>query len=250
MEDARLATVDPSTGEIYYYLNDRLGTPQYLTNDNGMVIWEATYQPFGQADVNPSSKTENNFRFPGQYYDEETGLYYNYHRYYDPDTGRYLRADPIGLKGGINIYAYAQNNPVKLIDPFGLDAGDIIPGVRKAVLEGIKGAAYSIGEAGKFVGRNIKPSEYILRATIEGATVFGTASAISGNIPGTITFTMIGGSAKALKSAFYSNTPCNDSILHGIQSVIQAPPSVDPIIDKIIEESIHLYIRTNNFPKM
>ena len=57
---------------------------------------------------------------PGQYYDEETGLHYNYFRYYDPTSGRYLRADPIGLDGGINLYAYVLNNPVNESDIYGL----------------------------------------------------------------------------------------------------------------------------------
>jgi RHS repeat-associated protein len=58
--------------------------------------------------------------YAGQYYDSETGLHYNYHRYYDPKLGRYLRADPIGLEGGLNLYSYVQNNPVNYFDPFGL----------------------------------------------------------------------------------------------------------------------------------
>jgi RHS repeat-associated protein len=62
-------------------------------------------------------------RFAGQYYDQETGLHYNYHRYYDTQLGRYLRADPIGLAGGVNLYAYVQNNPVNDIDPYGLQRG-------------------------------------------------------------------------------------------------------------------------------
>ena len=61
-----------------------------------------------------------NFRFPGQYYDQETGLHYNYHRYYDPNTGRYLTPDPIGLDGGINLFLYSRNNPINKIDIYGL----------------------------------------------------------------------------------------------------------------------------------
>jgi RHS repeat-associated protein len=58
--------------------------------------------------------------YPGQYFDAETGLHYNWHRYYDPETGRYLRADPIGLGGWINLFAYADTNPVNYVDPLGL----------------------------------------------------------------------------------------------------------------------------------
>ena len=76
-------------------------------------------QPFGN--VNGAvNDLGNNFRFAGQYYDSETGLHYNYHRYYDPNTGRYLTPDPIGLAGGINLFIYAGNNPINSIDPFGL----------------------------------------------------------------------------------------------------------------------------------
>ncbi len=120
MGKIRTAMVEVSSGAMYYYLNDRLGSPLLMTDDTGTVVWEAYYKPFGEATTNPNSSVVNNIRLPGQYYDQETGLHYNYHRYYNPKTGRYLRADPIGLVGGINLYPYVQNNPILLIDPLGL----------------------------------------------------------------------------------------------------------------------------------
>jgi YD repeat-containing protein len=80
MGSSRMAMVDVPSGDFYYFLNDHLGTPQYVTNAAGVVVWEARYLPFGQAIINGHSSVENNFRFPGQYYDSETGLHYNYHR--------------------------------------------------------------------------------------------------------------------------------------------------------------------------
>jgi len=64
--------------------------------------------------------------YPGQYYDQETGLHYNYFRYYNPQTGRYITPDPIGLEGGINLFAYVANNPVNWVDPEGLN-GTAVP---------------------------------------------------------------------------------------------------------------------------
>jgi RHS repeat-associated protein len=116
----RLAMVDAGTQKIYYCLNNYLGTPVMMTDDSGMIEWEANYKPFGEADVNPNAEAVNNFRFPGQYFDQETGLHYNYHRYYDPKTGRYLTPDPIGLVGGINLYLYAALNPINSYDNLGL----------------------------------------------------------------------------------------------------------------------------------
>jgi RHS repeat-associated protein len=86
---------------------------------SGTIVWRAAYLPFGKAQLITETIT-NNFRFPGQYFDEETGLHYNMHRYYNPATGRYMTPDPIGLEGGINLYGFVQNDPVNFVDPWGL----------------------------------------------------------------------------------------------------------------------------------
>jgi len=112
--------VDSERDGVFFYLNDALGTPQMLVDETNTVVWEGEYEPFGRARVNIHSSVVNNIRFPGQYYDQETEFHYNYHRYYDPQTGRYLTPDPIGLAGGMNLYAYVGNDPVNGVDPTGL----------------------------------------------------------------------------------------------------------------------------------
>jgi RHS repeat-associated protein len=134
---------------IHYYQNDQLGTPRELTNAEGEIAWSATYQAWGNtlkvqwaqdsADTaDTASKTKvkaketllptdlaandpvhQPVRFQGQYFDSETGLHYNRFRYYDPDVGRFVSQDPIGLAGGDNLYAYAPN-PTGWVDPLGL----------------------------------------------------------------------------------------------------------------------------------
>ncbi|MBU1342311.1 MAG: RHS repeat-associated core domain-containing protein [Proteobacteria bacterium] len=71
---------------------------------------------------------------PGQYFDAETGLHYNWHRYYDPDTGRHMTLDPIGLAGGINPFFYSLNNPINLVDPEGLDPKIIYTQIKSLIL--------------------------------------------------------------------------------------------------------------------
>ena len=100
--------------------NDHLGTPQKMTDASGTVVWSADYKPFGEATITVSTIT-NNLRFPGQYYDAETGIHYNYKRDYNPMIGRYFESDPIGLEGGMNTYVYVANNPLSNDDPYGLD---------------------------------------------------------------------------------------------------------------------------------
>jgi RHS repeat-associated protein/uncharacterized repeat protein (TIGR02543 family) len=126
-----------ATADLYYIHADHLGTPRKITrpNDN-RVVWSWESEAFGNSlpDQNPSGLGNFvfNLRFPGQYYDQETGLFYNYFRDYDPAKDRYIESDPIGLAGGINTYTYVGGNPVNFIDPTGESATAalcFIPGV-------------------------------------------------------------------------------------------------------------------------
>ncbi|MEH6436146.1 glycohydrolase toxin TNT-related protein [Massilia sp. DD77] len=110
--------------EIAFYQCDHLGTPQELTDCEGKVAWSAQYKAWGQAKEAISEAAykagiRNPIRFQGQYSDEETGLHYNRHRYYDPHSGRFISRDPIGLLGGLNLHQYAPN-PIGWLDTLGL----------------------------------------------------------------------------------------------------------------------------------
>ncbi|MFN7219941.1 MAG: RHS repeat-associated core domain-containing protein [Burkholderiales bacterium] len=127
-------TVVQSAAGIFYVHTDHLGTPRAITDpsDNKLVWRWKNDDPFGnnQPDENPNGANGSgsnaafkyNLRFPGQYFDQETGTYYNYFRDYEPSVGRYIQSDPIGLRGGINTYAYVSGNPLGSIDPLGLAA--------------------------------------------------------------------------------------------------------------------------------
>ena len=105
----------------YYYLNDHLGTPQKLISVDGSVGWSAKYKGFGDA-ATSELKAVNPYRFPGQYFDEETWLHQNTFRDFDAYFGGYISIDPVEiLQTGPNRYGYSLGNPISLSDPFGLD---------------------------------------------------------------------------------------------------------------------------------
>jgi RHS repeat-associated protein len=142
-----LSTPAAADYKINYIHTDHRGAPVAMTDQSQAVIWRASYKPFGEAILqedpdNDGVNTVMNIRYPGQYYDQETGTYYNYYRDYDPGLGRYIQSDPIGVRkdfsdpqmqvairmgiplesgGGINhLYGYVNQNPLSFVDPFGL----------------------------------------------------------------------------------------------------------------------------------
>ncbi|WCM94851.1 hypothetical protein M5C99_09150 [Acidovorax sp. NCPPB 2350] len=128
-------------GRLYAIDADHLNTPRRLTNAQGQVVWQWLITGFGEA--NPTTGATGyaqsgeagvrsygeavrfDLRYPGQVWDEETGLSYNLHRYYDAGVGKYIQADPIGLEGGWNRFGYVEGNPLSFIDPEGLQFLDL-----------------------------------------------------------------------------------------------------------------------------
>jgi RHS repeat-associated protein len=110
-----------------YLETDHLGTPIAARDQSGKVVWKWESDAFGSTLPNEDPdgdgiKVTINLRFPGTYYDKESGLFYGGARYYDPLSGRFMSPDPIGLRGGPNPFLYANANPLRYIDPTGLDA--------------------------------------------------------------------------------------------------------------------------------
>jgi RHS repeat-associated protein len=127
-------------GATYAVHSDHLNTPRRLSNDSGQAVWQWSYSAFGEdkpttarnrfanLDTTPNpgttsiSEVKFNLRYPGQYADEESGLFYNGYRTYIPTLGRYTQGDPIGLRGGWNRFGYVGANPLSYVDPKGLQA--------------------------------------------------------------------------------------------------------------------------------
>ncbi|MCY7259894.1 RHS domain-containing protein [Pseudomonas protegens] len=134
-------------------VTDHLGTPRELLDESGQLgwsnspnvwgqarLWQAANDEFASSNVVPINKTTCPIRFPGQYYDEESGLHYNRHRYYDPETAQYLSPDPLGLGGGTRPQGYVDN-PLSWVDPLGLASYDGLrpePGYERGKVHGIK----------------------------------------------------------------------------------------------------------------
>jgi RHS repeat-associated protein len=104
---------------FYSIVSDIVGTPTELVDNAGDITWQARSTLWGELPNARSVQAETPLRFPGQYFDRETGLHYNYQRYYDPELGRYNSDDPLGLAPAPNPRTYVTN-PTRYVDPLGL----------------------------------------------------------------------------------------------------------------------------------
>jgi len=179
-------------GKVYHYVNDHLGTPQEIHDGRGQIVWAADTSAYGKTRNLLKREIDNPIRFPGQYYDAESGLHYNRFRYYDPMAGRYINQDPIGLRGGLNQYAYANGRPLMSTDPLGLDAGE-----EACVSAWTAGGAAVGGVGGNYaggaVGGLVAGTGCTLVAPGAGTAICGVGGATAGSYIGIAGGTAAGG---------------------------------------------------------
>ena len=125
------------SGVLYFIRHDQLGRPDVVSNTAGSIVWKAKNAAYDRT-ITTDTIGGLNLGFPGQYYDSESGNWYNWNRYYDSTGGRYTQSDPIGLAGGPNTYIYVEGNPISRADPAGLG-----PGMAAVACEAAN-AAYSV----------------------------------------------------------------------------------------------------------
>jgi RHS repeat-associated protein len=135
LNDVPVATLRPNGSggvNVFYVHTDHLNTPRRVSRpSDNVILWRWDSDPFGStaASEDPDSDTNAfsyHLRFPGQYFDTETALNYNYFRDYDPSVGRYVESDPVGLEGGLNTYSYAVSNSIAIVDPTGLTPAEYL----------------------------------------------------------------------------------------------------------------------------
>ena len=115
-----VADISGTVSTVYQVHTDHLGRPIRMTDAAKATVWQATYKPFGEVQTTSGTKA-NNLRFPGQYFHIETSYAYNWHRHYDPVSGRYTQPDPLRFVDGPSMYAYGKNTPIMTTDRTGLN---------------------------------------------------------------------------------------------------------------------------------
>lgn len=160
-------------GVVYYVRSDHIGRPVFATDATGAKVWEVTYLPFGG--VHTSSGTPIALRFPGQWFQSESGLHQNWMRDYDPTTGRYIQADPLGLVDGASVYGYVRQNPGRYVDPRGEQSISIGGGFAPPGGFGPSGSVDISGAWGELLefSHNYNPFDLAIQAIVEMCTSDG-----------------------------------------------------------------------------
>jgi RHS repeat-associated protein len=207
---------------VFYIHTDHLNTPRRISRrSTADIVWSWESDPFGSAgpNENPSGlgTFPFNLRFAGQYFDVETGLNQNYFRDYDPQVGRYVESDPIGLRSGINTYAYARGNPVRLFDRYGLLPGDCYPTENAAGANAVNDINWtSIQTNTEYAGRIYQNSDgtYSYTAPIPGTDATSGPGPLTPNSVGT--YHTHGANVPGYLSEGFSSSDVSFSISEGL----------------------------------
>lgn len=198
--DMPVAVVDTAgaVSAVNYVHVDGLNTPRVVADAGGAVIWQWAFQgnPFGEQAPATSNGYTFNLRLPGQYYNAESGLVYNVNRDYEPSTGRYTQSDPIGLRGGLSTYLYANGSPMIVVDPLGLS------GICRAVLTTVGSVC------GGYVGRQAGMGLVTAAGAAAGSTV-GPEGTVGGTVVGVAAGGWVGGAIGSVGGGIAGNALAN-----------------------------------------